>query len=114
MSGGDLPGTYIFDGARSRRGYRLNKLAMSLTEPANRARFLADPEAYMGAAELDEAQKAMVRRRDWLAMVEAGGNIYLLLKIAATVGQNLLQMGAQMRGESLEAFMATRPGKGGH
>ena len=113
-SGGHPPGTTLFDGARSRRGYRLNKLAMSLTEPQNRARFLADPEAYMSAGGLDEAQKAMIRRRDWLAMVEAGGNIYLLLKIAATVGQNLLEMGAQMRGESLREFMATRPGKGGH
>ena len=36
-----------------------------------------------------------------------------LLKIAATVGQNLLQIGAQMRGETLDAFMASRPGKQG-
>jgi hypothetical protein len=33
------------------------------------------------------------------------------LKIAGTVGQNLLQMGAQMRGETLESFMLTRPGR---
>ena len=90
---GALPGTFVFDGGRSRQGYRLNKLAMSLTEPANRARFVADPEAYMTEMALAEAQKELIRRRDWLGMVEAGGNIYLLLKIAATVGQNLLQMG---------------------
>ena len=107
---GELPGTFVFDGARSRRGYRLNKLAMSLTDPANRTRFLADAESYMNEFELGPAEREAIRRRDWRAMVESGGNIYLLLKIAATVGQTLLQMGAQMRGESLDAFMATRPG----
>jgi protocatechuate 4,5-dioxygenase alpha subunit len=110
--GDGLPGTTVFTGARSRQGYRLNRLAMTLTDPANRARFLADAEAYMSEMGLAEAQKDMIRRRDWLAMVEGGGNIYLLLKIAATVGINLLQMGAQMRGETVPEFMATRPGDG--
>jgi hypothetical protein len=54
----------------------------------------------------------LIERRDWAALIEAGGNIYLLLKIAGSVGQNLLQMGAQMRGETLDAFMQTRPGIG--
>ena len=42
-----------------------------------------------------------MRRRDWAGMVDHGGSIYLLLKIAATVGQTLLQVGAQMRGLTL-------------
>ena len=37
----------------------------------------------------------------------------MLIKVGGAVGQNLLQMGAQMRGESLEQFMQTRPGKQG-
>ena len=49
----------------------------------------------------------LVARRDWTGLVDAGGSIYVLLKIAATVGQNLLQIGAQMRGETLDAFMAS-------
>ena len=105
-----IPGTSVFTGERSQQGYRLNRFAMSLTDPANRARFLADEAAYLGALGLDAAEHDMVRRRDWAAMVERGGNIYLLLKIAGTVGQSLLQMGAQMRGETLAQFMATRPG----
>jgi len=95
--------------ARSPQAYRLNKLGMSLTDPANRQAFLADEPGYMRALGLDEAVIALVRARDWGRLIEAGGNIYLLLKIAATVGQTLLQMGAQMRGETVEAFMATRP-----
>jgi protocatechuate 4,5-dioxygenase alpha chain len=113
---GELPGTYVFDGARSRRGYALNRLAMSLTAPDNRKRFLADEDSYMRGMGLSDAERAMVRARDWAAMIRHGGNIYLILKIAGTIGQNLLQMGAQMRGETLEAFMGTRPGhrRGGH
>ncbi|MEJ0069732.1 MAG: protocatechuate 3,4-dioxygenase [Pseudomonadota bacterium] len=100
----------MFDGARSRAGYRLNRLGSLLTEPANRQAFLADEVGYMRGLELDDAVIALVRQRDWAGLIREGGNIYLMLKIAGTVGQTLLQMGAQMRGESLEAFMATRPG----
>ena len=109
----DLPGMTVFTGERSRQGYRLNRFAMSLTDPERRKQFLADEAAYMGRFELSEREQDIVRRRDWRAMIEAGGNIYLMLKIAGTVGQTLLQMGAQMRGETLEQFMATRPGLAG-
>jgi protocatechuate 4,5-dioxygenase alpha chain len=108
--GAPIPGTTVFTGSRSQQGYRINKLAMSLTEPANRAAFKADERGYMNKYGLTEAEAGLIERRDWAALIEAGGNIYLLLKIAGTVGQNLLQMGAQMRGETLDAFMQTRPG----
>ncbi len=104
-----LPGTTVFTGERSREGYRLNRFAMSLTDPENRKQFLADETAYMTKLGLGAVEQDMVRRRDWRAMIDAGGNIYVMLKIAGTVGQTLLQMGAQMRGQTLEQFMATRP-----
>jgi protocatechuate 4,5-dioxygenase, alpha chain len=108
-----IAGTTVFTGERSRQGYRINKLAMSLSEPANRSAFLADERAYMAKYGLTEEEIDLVLRRDWAGLVAVGGNIYVLLKIAGTVGQNLLQMGAQMRGETLEAFMASRPGRRG-
>jgi protocatechuate 4,5-dioxygenase, alpha chain len=82
---------------------------MSLAEPENRERFKADESAYMAGFDLTEAEKELVRCRDWAGLLAAGGSIYVLLKLAGTVGQNLLQMGAQMRGESFEAFMKERP-----
>jgi protocatechuate 4,5-dioxygenase alpha chain len=106
----ELPGTTVFDGTHSRAGYRLNQLGQTLTDPANREAFLADEVGYMRALGLDDDAIALVTRRDWAGLIDNGGNIYLMLKIAGTVGQTLLQMGAQMRGESLEEFMATRPG----
>lgn len=98
-----------FTGELSRRGYRLNQLGRALADPASRQRFVADEVGFMRALGLDDAQVGLVQARDWAGLIAAGGNIYLMLKIAGTLGQNLLQMGAQMRGESIEAIMARRP-----
>ena len=45
----EIPGTTVFTGERSRQGYRLNRMANSLSDPGNRERFCADETAYMGA-----------------------------------------------------------------
>jgi protocatechuate 4,5-dioxygenase, alpha chain len=108
-----IAGTTVFTGERSRRGYRINKLAMSLTDEANRQAFKADQRAYMQRFGLSDREMQLIEKRDWNGLVEAGGSIYLLIKIGGTIGQNLLQMGAQMRGETLEAFLKTRPGHQG-
>jgi protocatechuate 4,5-dioxygenase alpha chain len=99
----------VFTGERSMAGYRLNKLSASLTDPDNRANFLADELAYCGRFDLTAAETKLVKTRDWTGMVEAGGNVYVFLKIAAAIGSNLLEVGAEMRGETLTQFMATRP-----
>jgi protocatechuate 4,5-dioxygenase alpha chain len=111
--GTPIPGTSIFTGARSRQGYRVNKFAMSLTDAANREAFRADERAYMRKYGLTEAEMDLVARRDWKGLVEAGGNIYVLIKVGGAVGQNLLEMGAQMRGQSLAELMQSRPGHRG-
>ena len=112
LSDWGIPGTYVFDRTRSRLGYALNKLAHSLTDPANRAEFQRDEEAYMARYALTEGQRNAIRRRDWLDMMKhQGGNIYYAYKIGATVGQGLYHMGAQMRGETYEQFLATRSAK---
>ncbi len=36
----DLPGTWVFDADRSRKGYHLNKFFMSLMKEENRKEFL--------------------------------------------------------------------------
>jgi protocatechuate 4,5-dioxygenase alpha chain len=108
-----IAGTTVFTGERSRQGYRINKLAMSLTDEANRTAFKADERGYMQRCGLTEREIDLVAKRDWNGLVAAGGSIYLLIKIGGTVGQNLLQMGAAMRGETLDAFLKGRPGHQG-
>lgn len=113
LSDWGIPGTYVFDHTRSRLGYELNRLAHSLTDPANRARFQRDEEAYVARYMLTAGQRLAIRRRDWLALTrEHGGNIYYIYKIGAAVGAGLYQMGAQMRGETYEEFLASRQVKG--
>ncbi len=109
-SGRPIEGCQIFTGERSRLGYRINKLASSLTDPARRAEFLADEDAYMDRFGLTDTEKALVAARDWDGIVEKGGNLYVIIKIAATVGATLIGMGAQMRGETQEELLGSLPG----
>jgi protocatechuate 4,5-dioxygenase alpha chain len=113
LSDWGIAGTYIFDSTRSRIGYELNKLAHSLTDVRNRELFRANEEAYMAKYKLTDEQKDAIRKRDWLTLMKkCGGNIYYVYKIGAAVGDGLYHMGAQMRGQSFDEFLATRKSKG--
>ncbi len=103
-----IPDTSIFDLRVSRRGYRLNKLCASLCSPANREAFKQDEEGYMPGFDLSEKEKHLIRKRDFAGMIDAGMNIYFMLKIGSVTGNGLYRMGAQMRGESYEQFLGTR------
>lgn len=108
-----IENTRVFDQEQTRRGYRLNKFAMSMTRPENRDAFKADEEAYMTACGLTEEEKQLIRDRDWRAIMdEHGGNIYMIMKIGAVLGQGLYQIGAHQRGETYEEFLATRNASG--
>jgi protocatechuate 4,5-dioxygenase alpha chain len=100
-----IEGTYVFDGRRSRQGYPLNDMCMSLNEPENREEFRRDSEAYMVRYGLSEEQMDAVRRRDWIAMLEHGGNIYFLGKLASLDGLNMQQLGALQSGVTTEEFV---------
>ena len=103
----EIPDTSIFDLRLSRRGVRLNRMCASLCDPKNRDAFKADEAAYLSRF-LNEQERNLVRKRDFKALIEAGLNIYLMLKLGSVTGNSLYKMGAQMRGESYEQFLATR------
>jgi protocatechuate 4,5-dioxygenase, alpha chain len=102
------PATYIFDARRTREGYRLNKMCMSLVHAENRETFRRDQEAYFRAWNLSERDIRALRERNWLELIKHGGNIYMLIKVGNLMGDGLYSMGAQMRGETLEQFLLTR------
>ena len=102
----EIPGTPIFDGLMAQRGYALNRMCFSLNEAANRAAFLADEDAYCAKYALTARQREAVRSRQVLQMIEAGGNVYYLAKLAGALGLNVQDIGAQQTGMSLEAFKA--------
>ena len=101
-----IPGTTIFDGAQAQRGYALNRMCYSFNDAANRREFERDEESYCRRYWLTAAQLDAVRRRDFLAMIEEGGNIYYLAKLAGIFGLNVQDLGAQQTGVSVDAFKA--------
>jgi protocatechuate 4,5-dioxygenase, alpha chain len=102
----DIPGTYVFTGDRAIAGRHLNRFCMSLMSPANRARFKADERAYVDEWSMTEAQKQAVLARDFAALLELGGNIFFVLKIAAVDGRTTQSVAASLAGQSPQEFAA--------
>jgi protocatechuate 4,5-dioxygenase alpha chain len=100
----DIPGTYVFDGRRSRRGYPLNSFLMSLNEAANREAFRADEAAYLDRFRLDDEQRTAVLERDWLGLLELGGNVYYTYKLAACDGMSFQDLAGEQTGMTAEAY----------
>jgi protocatechuate 4,5-dioxygenase alpha chain len=97
----DIPGTFVFDSERSRRGYHLN---MSLMTADNRAAFKADEAGYLDRFPMTAAQRDAVLNRRWNAMLELGGNVYYTIKLAATDGMPVAHMSAAMAGMEPRAY----------
>ncbi len=104
----EIPDTSIFDLRLSRRGKRLNRMCAALCSSAEREAFKRDEQAFLARFELTDDEKNLVRTRDFKGLIEAGMNIYAMLKLGSATGNSLYRMGAQMRGESYEQFLATR------
>jgi protocatechuate 4,5-dioxygenase, alpha chain len=83
-------------------------MCAALCSPAEREAFKRDEEGFMSRFDLSEAEKQLVRKRDFAGMIEHGMNIYAMLKIGSVTGNSLYRMGAQMRGETYEEFLKTR------
>jgi len=98
--------TYVFDGQTSRRGYRMNKLFMSLRDSPARERFLADEAAYCDEFGLTPAQKQAVVERDWQAMLDLGGSIFYVYKLAMMDGKSMQYLGGVFTGMTEEEFVA--------
>jgi protocatechuate 4,5-dioxygenase, alpha chain len=102
----DIPGTTVFTGAQSRKGFHLNQFCMSLAKAENRARFKADEQAYVDEWPMTPAQKHAVLTRDWNAALGEGGNIYFLAKIFATDGTAFTEAASIMTGVTVEEYAA--------
>jgi protocatechuate 4,5-dioxygenase alpha subunit len=101
----EIPGTVVFDGRQSRAGLPLNNLAIALNQRAAREEFVADPETFMTRFGLSEEQKKAVRDRNFLRMIELGGNIYFIYKIGMVDGLKVPDIVAAMAGQTTEEFV---------
>ena len=100
----DIPGTFVFDAERARRGYPLNRFCMSLMQANNRATFKADEAAYARGFGMSEEQLDSVLARDWNRMLELGGNVYFMAKLFFADGLSMQFVAAQMSGMTQEAY----------
>jgi len=101
-----IPGTIIFDGSQAVKGYALNKMCYSFNHAENRAAFLRDEDGYCRSYGLTPKQHDAVLRRDVLALVQDGGNVYYLAKFAGIFGLDVQDIGAQQTGMPVEEFRA--------
>ncbi|MGA8863183.1 MAG: protocatechuate 4,5-dioxygenase subunit alpha [Gallionella sp.] len=102
----EIPGTTIFDGIQARNGYALNKMCYSFNSADNRAAFVRDEDAYCEKYQLNAQQRAAIRNRNVLALLDAGGNAYYLAKFAGIFGLDMQDIGAQQTGMTKVAFKA--------
>jgi hypothetical protein len=103
-----LEGTYLFDLRTCARTLKFNRFFWNMIRPEGRQAFWDDEEKAMEDAGLKDEEKALVRTRDWLGLVQYGVNFFVLEKWARVVKTTNLEVYAIMRGESFEAFMNTR------
>lgn len=106
-----IPHTPLFDRDHNRRGYALNKFAMSLGTPAGREAFRADEDAWLARFGLDAETIAAVKARDYAEMVRLSGNLFFILKISALDPTPITAIGAAQAGMEHERFLKERLGR---
>jgi len=102
----DIAGTTLFDGDQAQKGLALNRMCFSFNSVANRAAFLKDEDGYCRKYGLNEQQRAAIKARNVLKLIEAGGNVYYLAKFAGIFGLSVQDIGAQQTGMSVDDFKA--------
>jgi protocatechuate 4,5-dioxygenase alpha chain len=102
----DIPGTYVFDADRSRRGYHLNMFCMSLMKAENRKAFKADEPKYLDERFplLTSEQREAILKRQYNRLLELGGNIYFTAKLGASDGHPFQHLAALMTGSTQQDY----------
>ncbi len=100
----DIAGTTMFDGDQAQKGLALNRMCFSFNSAENRTAFMRDEEAYCRKYGLNEEQRAAIKARNVLKLIEAGGNVYYLAKFAGIFGLSVQDIGAQQTGMSVDDF----------
>ena len=108
----DIPGTFVFDADRSRKGFGINMFCMSLMKAENRAAFKADEAGYLKQFNLTPEQTEAVLNREYNRMLELGANIYFTAKLGATDGHSFQHLAAVMTGSTQEDYAKMMLGGG--
>jgi protocatechuate 4,5-dioxygenase alpha chain len=104
----DLEGTYVFDLRTSYKALKLNRFFWNMIRAEYRQKFIEDEDKSLADAGLNDREKALVKARDWLGLVQYGANFFVIEKFARVVKMTNMEVYALMRGESFEDFLKTR------
>lgn len=99
-----IEGTTLFDGDQAQKGYALNRMCFSFNSAENREAFRSNEDAYCAKYGLTKEQRDAVKSRNVLRLIDAGGNVYYLAKLAGIFGLDMQDIGAQQTGMSVEDF----------
>ena len=89
---------------RRKRDWRSTVCASRSTAPKIAPPFCATKTPTAENTASTTQQRAAVKSRNVLKMIEAGGNVYYLAKLAGIFGLNVQDIGAQQTGMTVEAF----------
>ncbi|MEN9888236.1 MAG: hypothetical protein RL559_273 [Pseudomonadota bacterium] len=103
-----IPGATRYRGEVAQAALRLNRFLVHVSQRENRQRFLDDEEAEMARWALSEPERDLLRRRDYAGLLACGVNIYAIAKSGYVFGATLVDIGALLRGETVEQFLATK------
>ncbi len=103
-----LEGTHPFTLEVSHRAFRLNDFLHRLVIPEHRERFLNDTENLYREFGLTEEERRLLDERDWIGLIHYGVIFFCLEKMAAVIGESNPHVYAQMRGETMAQFQASR------
>lgn len=101
----DIPGTWVFDAQRARKGYHLNEFFYSLMSHENREEFRADEQKYLDKFKLTAEQREAVLGRQWNRLLELGGVSYAVVKLAFTDQKSYQYMASQMVGVTEQQYV---------
>jgi protocatechuate 4,5-dioxygenase alpha chain len=101
----DIPGTWVFDAQRARKGYHLNEFFYSLMSHDNREEFRADEPAYLDKFKLTDEQREAILNREWNRLLELGGVSYAVVKLAFTDHRSYQYMASQMVGVTEQDYV---------
>lgn len=84
----------------------MNQLFMSLRQGNARREFRADEVAYCRKFGLSAEQTTAILGRDWQAMLDLGGSIFYIYKLAVMDGLSMQYLGGVFTGMSEAEFKA--------
>jgi protocatechuate 4,5-dioxygenase alpha chain len=76
--------------------------------------FSADEAAYCDAYNLNPEQKEAILQRDWNRMLDLGGSIFYVFKLAVMDKKSMQDLGGIFTGMTTEEFVAALSARGRH